>query len=126
MTCIDYARDMALVGIVNRQDEHGEHQEVIAAAQYAIDPRSGLAESAIMVSDEYQHRGIGSFLFKYLVQIARENGVKGFTADVLSENSAMLQILSRSGFKVHLEQDGSDVHVSFLFEDQAVPEKKGD
>jgi acyl-CoA hydrolase/GNAT superfamily N-acetyltransferase len=117
LAVIDYSRDMAIVGIVRvKDDEEEEHEEIVAAGQYMIDRRSGMAEVAVMVSDAYHKLGVGTYLIRYLAQIAKENGVKGFSADVLSENKAMLQIFLKSGYNVHLEQDGADVHLYFTFD----------
>ncbi len=119
--CVDYGRDMALVGVTATE---GSSNEIVALAQYTIDYRSGMAEAAIMVADEYQGQGIGKFLFDYLVQIARENGVKGFFADVLAQNRAMLNLLARSGYKAHMEQDGSELHLWCRFDEKSDPAGK--
>jgi GNAT superfamily N-acetyltransferase len=117
MTVVDYASDMAIVGIVEKKEEHEEYEEIIAAGQYMIDQKSGMADVAVMVLDDYHNRGIGTFMIKYLARIARENGVKGFFADILGENKAMLQIFLKSGYNINLEQEGGDYHISFHFDD---------
>jgi acyl-CoA hydrolase/GNAT superfamily N-acetyltransferase len=123
LTVVDYERDMAIVGIHTRRDEQGEHEEIVAAGQYMIDRRSGMADVAVMVSDEFHNKGIGTFLIRYLVRMARENGVKGFFADILAENKAMLRIFVKSGYNLNMEQDGGDVHISFVFEPAESPEE---
>jgi len=61
---------------------------------------SNRAEIALLVRDEWQKRGIGSFLLKYLITIARRNGIGGFTAEVLRENKPAQSLLQRSGLKM--------------------------
>jgi len=56
-----------------------------------------VAEIAFMIADEYQGRGIGSFLMKAVVVAAHLGGVETFTARVLSENRAMRKIFSKYG-----------------------------
>jgi RimJ/RimL family protein N-acetyltransferase len=55
------------------------------------------AEVAFIVGDDYQGRGIGSFLMQALAVAARSDGVHQFTARVLSDNYAMRAILDRYG-----------------------------
>ena len=55
--------------------------------------------------DDWQRQGIGTFLLKYLITIAKRNGIAGFTAEVLRENKAMQAVLGKSGCQIrtHLE-----------------------
>jgi CRP-like cAMP-binding protein len=56
-----------------------------------------VAEIAFMVGDDYQGRGIGTFLMDALVPAARGAGVERFTARVLSDNMPMRKILEHYG-----------------------------
>jgi GNAT superfamily N-acetyltransferase len=53
------------------------------------------ANVAFAVRDEYQNRGIGTELLRYLVQIARKQGLIGLTAEVLKENEPMLRVFEK-------------------------------
>ncbi|BBX90856.1 GNAT family N-acetyltransferase [Mycolicibacterium boenickei] len=55
------------------------------------------AEVAFTVGDDYQGRGIGTFLMDALVVSANYLGIQRFTARVLSDNYAMRRILDRLG-----------------------------
>ena len=50
-----------------------------------------------MVGDDYQGRGIGTFLMDALVPAARGSGIKRFAARVLSHNFPMPKIPEHSG-----------------------------
>ena len=93
---IDYRSEMALVGTL--PEAYGE--EIIAIGRYYLDPLTNRAEVAFTVRDQWQNQGIGSFLLKYLVTIAKSNGIAGFTAEVLPDNLPMLTVFNHSGAKV--------------------------
>jgi len=93
---IDYRSDMAIVGTL--PEAHGE--EIIAIGRYYLDPRTNLAEVAFIVHDRWQNRGIGTFLLRYLITIAKRNGIAGFTAEVLHDNKSMLAVLRKSNCKL--------------------------
>ena len=65
-----------------------------------------IAEIAFIVGDDYQGRGVGSFLMKALAVAARVAGVEKFTARVLSDNLPMRTILDRFGASWEREDVG--------------------
>ena len=65
-----------------------------------------VAEIAFIVADEYQGRGIGSFLMDALTIAARVGGVQRFTARLLAENTPMRSILERYGAEWEREEPG--------------------
>ncbi len=58
------------------------------------------AEFSIVISDEYQKQGLGGELMKRLIDIARQEGVKVITADILADNAAMQKVAEKAGFKL--------------------------
>jgi len=92
----DYRSDMAIVGTL--PEAHGE--EIITIGRYYLNPRTNRAEVAFIVRDQWQNRGIGTFLLKYLVTIAKRNGIAGFTAEVLVDNKPMMAVIHKSGCKI--------------------------
>lgn len=100
--------------------DHVGHEAIIAldpatghgigVARYvALADAPGSAEMAVAVVDEWQGRGVGTALLHALVGRARANGIRTFTASVLSTNRAMLALLHDLG-DVH--QTGRDGPVS--------------
>lgn len=96
---IDHRNEVSIVATV--PDADGE--EIVAIGGYYLDPHTNHAEVAFVVRDEWQNRRIGSFLFHYLVKLARRNGIAGFTAEVLRENKSMQTVFNNSGLKVRSE-----------------------
>lgn len=93
---IDHRSDVAIVGTV--PEASGE--EIIAVGRYFLNKKTNKAEVAFVIRDEWQNMGLGKFLFKHLIAIARRNGIAGFTAEVLRDNRRMQRIFNRSGYKV--------------------------
>lgn len=71
---------------------------VVADARFVRDEHDPTtAEVAFTVGDDYQGRGVGTFLMDALVVAARDDGVQRFSARVLTDNYPMRKILDRLG-----------------------------
>jgi RimJ/RimL family protein N-acetyltransferase len=100
-TEIDHDRHEAIVAI-DPQTGHG-----IGVARYIVSPESArAAEMAITVIDEWQGRGVGTELLRALVDRARANGVRRFTATVLNTNRPMLALFGELGAVELVGRDG--------------------
>ena len=100
------------VGLVATLWEGGE-EHIIAVGRYICpqgDPPSR-AEVAFAVADAHQGRGLGTLLLEHLADIARDQGVTEFEADVLGENNQMLQVFATSGFEIKRAIEGGVLHV---------------
>jgi acetyltransferase len=76
---------------------------VVGVARFVrLSEDSDTAEMAILVPDDYQGRGAGSALAELLAQEALAQGVKRFTATVLSDNQAARALMRR--LTRHMEQ----------------------
>jgi len=102
LTTIDYERDLAIVGVVPKP----AGEQVVAIAQYFLDEKTQMAEVAFVVQDEWQQKGMGTFLLDYITEVARQRGVKRFCAKVLPGNKPMLAIFQNSGYNVKTDFDG--------------------
>lgn len=80
---------------------------VVADARFVRDVEDpSEAEIAFIVGDDYQGRGIGSFLMDALTIAARVCGVQRFTARLLAENGPMRAILDRYDVEWEREEPG--------------------
>ena len=55
---------------------------------------------AFLVEDQHQGRGIGQLLLEHLAQAGRERGVERFVAEVLPDNTRMIQTFRDAGYRV--------------------------
>ena len=100
---VDYRSNMALV---LETTARGKEPEFAGVAQYFLDPATRMADVAFMVRDDWQGQGLGTQLFEHLRSVAEQHEIKGFTADVLSSNRAMIHVFHRSGLEVQSTLDG--------------------
>ena len=92
----DYDREMALV--VDRRDPTtGEHTLLAVGRLSRLHGRDE-AEFALLVSDRYQHLGLGTELLRLLLEIGRDEGLERISAEILRENQAMQRICRALGF----------------------------
>jgi len=84
-----------------------------------LDVNENMAEVAFSVSDEYQRGGIGSHLLRFLMRVAREQGIRGFSATVIAGNTGMMRVFQKSGCILHTEYDSGVITLSFRFDEKA-------
>lgn len=87
-------------------DGKGPEAPVVADARFVREADHAVAEVAFIVGDDYQRRGIGTFLMEALVVAARADGIRRFTARVLSDNVPMRRILDQYGASWHRDEQG--------------------
>jgi acetyltransferase len=93
---IDYDRDMVLVA--ERKDAETDNDEILAVGRLSKLHGFNEAEFAMLISDPYQHQGLGTELLRQLVQIGRDEGLAKIGADILPENRAMQRVCQKVGF----------------------------
>ena len=103
---IDFESHVALVAQI---DEDG--RAAIAGGGRYIVVRPGQAEIAFVVVDAYQGQGIGTTLMRHLAILARDAGLKELIAEVLPENTAMLKVFRKFGFRPSPKRDPQVVHL---------------
>jgi GNAT superfamily N-acetyltransferase len=100
---VDYVQNMAVVIEAEPDDEEST---IIGVGRYHTDPATNYAETAFVILDDWQGHGLGTMLLQHLIQIARENGIAGFTADVLAENRGMRHVFHKSGLEIQSQLNG--------------------
>ncbi|WP_426418750.1 N-acetyltransferase family protein [Bradyrhizobium genosp. A] len=103
---IDFSNHVALVALAREMDQ----QVIVGGGRYIVfEP--GRAEMAFVVTDAWQGRGVGSLLIRHLIDIAGHGKLRELTAEVLPENTAMLKVFKRFGFKPAARRDPQTVHL---------------
>jgi acyl-CoA hydrolase/GNAT superfamily N-acetyltransferase len=108
---VDCNKIVSIVGLIGEPPE--EH--IIAEARYAKHLDRPFADVAFVVDESYQGSGIATFLYKMLVRLGREAGLKGFTADVLASNKSMMNVFEKGGlpFQAKMEQGVFSLTIPF-------------
>ena len=108
---IDHRKDVAIVGTV--PEAHGE--DIICVGRYYLDEETNRAEVAFIIRDDWQNQGLGTFLYHHMADVAKRNGIAGFTAKVLRNNDRMQTIFIHAGHMVShtLEEDAYSFVIDF-------------
>jgi ribosomal protein S18 acetylase RimI-like enzyme len=104
---IDFESHVALVA---QTDEVGR-PAIVGGGRYIV-AQPGQAEVAFLVIDAYQGQGIGTILMRHLMILARDAGLKEMIAEVLPENSAMLKLFKKFGFKIAPQGSARVIHLA--------------
>jgi GNAT superfamily N-acetyltransferase len=112
---VDWNQIMSIVGLVG---EEGKGR-IIAEARYIKIPRSPFAEVVFVVDEKYQQSGIASFLYKMLIRLAKEKGIKGFMAEVLFSNIGMMKVFRKGDLPVEARLESGVYHLVIPFSKNA-------
>jgi organic hydroperoxide reductase OsmC/OhrA/RimJ/RimL family protein N-acetyltransferase len=82
----------------------GEHK-ILGIGRLNKLPETKAGEFAVLVSDKYQHRGLGTELLRRLVQIAQDQKLGRVSGEMLRENLVMQRLVKKLGFSLSLMND---------------------
>ncbi|MGA6947195.1 MAG: GNAT family N-acetyltransferase [Solirubrobacterales bacterium] len=104
MLDVDYAQRYGLVAV------RGASDEVVAHGNYfGVAP--GQAEIAFAIAPGLQGLGLGTLLLAHLAEVAQDNGISVFTAEVMPENHRMIEVFRESGFPAEMSSRPGTIHV---------------
>ena len=117
---VDYHKNMSILGLVQK----GGHKEIMAIGSYAQDSDER-AEVAFVVREDFQNKGIASYLLEILEKIAKENHYNGFCATVLRENSSMIRVFKNRFPEAKISSGGgSDLKIEMDFSEISLGDDK--
>ncbi len=115
MVDVDYSQRYGLVAV------RGTSDDVVAQGNYfGIEP--GQAEVAFTIARGLQGLGLGTLLLAHLAEVAEENGISLFVAEVLPDNHRMIEVFRESGFPIEMSSRPGTIHVELptSFSDEAI------
>ena len=92
LTQIDYDREMAFVV----EDDKGDIGGVV---RLSLDPDLERAEYAVILRTDLKGKGLGRVLMQEIIAYSRKVGAKVVFGDILSENTPMLTLVEKLGFR---------------------------
>ena len=107
LTQIDYDREIALVALMGKDPER-----IIGVSRIIGYSGGSQAEFALAISDGWQGQGIGAALLSQCLGAARKKGMKQIMGFVLAENTQMLKLGRKLGFKVKRVEDSSEYELT--------------
>jgi RimJ/RimL family protein N-acetyltransferase len=109
LASVDYRRRLSLIAEVDA----GGQREVIALGSFGgLD--NGTAEVALVVSDAWQHQGIGTILARQVMRAAEDRGFAKFVAHIFSDNTVIRRLLKRVGHIVSSRTSFGVAEVTFI------------
>lgn len=97
----NYSRDMAIV-----VEDLNEKGKPLVAVGRLMRGNAKNAEFALVITDKYQRKGFGTKLLKQLGKIALGSDIKKIWALTDAENSAMISLAEKEGYKQKKTKDG--------------------
>ena len=95
---IDYDREMALVA--ESQNPETKEMEILAVGRLSKIHGGNAAEFAMLVSDKFQHQGLGTELLHRLIEVGKNEKICCIYADILADNSGMQRVCENLGFQI--------------------------
>ncbi|HJS28256.1 MAG TPA: GNAT family N-acetyltransferase [Anaerolineales bacterium] len=113
LSAVDYDRHMALVASI---DQYGEENLVGVARYHVLDTAPDSAEFAIVIGDPYQHMGLGTHLFRRLIEYAQAHGIRTLIGITHRQNIRLLRFVQRSGLPIERTLQGDLYEVRLTLE----------
>src|SRR5262249_55908416 len=87
-------------------------EQQVGVARYVKQGCSDEAAFAIVLSDDWEGRGLGEVLLSSLIAEARQRGVRRLIGTTMSENNGMLALARRLGFSAAIGEVPSETNLT--------------
>lgn len=108
---INYDREMALVA--ERRDPQSGEREILAVGRLTKIHWSSDGEVAVLVSDNWQGRGLGTELLHRLIQVGKDEKLARLTADILPDNREIQRVCDKLGFRLRHSMEDEVVKAEY-------------
>lgn len=96
----DYDSEIALVA---ERADPGQPSSIVGVGRLVKNRGSKLCEFAILISDDFQGRGLGTELLRRVVHIGRNEKMAQIEGWILPSNMAMQRVCRSLGFELHMD-----------------------
>jgi GNAT superfamily N-acetyltransferase len=101
LTRVVAVHDVAFAA-VTREDAH---ERLVGVSRYSTGRDGETCECAVVVSDEWQGKGLGTLLMKHLIEVARSRGIHRMVSFDAAENIRMSDLARDLGFHTRSDPD---------------------
>lgn len=91
----DPARDVAFVALVGT----GADEREVGVSRYSVGADGVSSECAVVVSDDWHHRGVATLLMTHLIEVARQRGIASMYSIDAADNEPMRELAGFLGFE---------------------------
>ncbi|MBT3220428.1 MAG: GNAT family N-acetyltransferase, partial [Proteobacteria bacterium] len=113
LATVDYKDTMALVLVQKGADES---RQFVGVVRYNRPPYSEYADMAIVVDPVVRGKGIGKVLLDKIMEVGRDNGLKGFRGVLQFHNEPMMRLLKQASEGKNSEVSLDDGVYTFQFD----------
>ncbi|WP_210569373.1 GNAT family N-acetyltransferase [Streptomyces sp. GESEQ-4] len=109
---VDYLNELALVALAG--------DEIAGLVRYVRGPEEpDHAEVTFTIRDDHQSEGFGRLLLEHIAAAAWARGIRVLEADVLADNTRMINVFLGSGYRVEAGPPGQILHFDIAIDPQA-------
>ncbi|MBG0857166.1 GNAT family N-acetyltransferase [Streptomyces spinoverrucosus] len=110
---VDYLNELALVALAG--------DEIAGLVRYVRDPEDPEhAEVTFTIRDDHQSEGFGRLLLEHIAAAARARGIRVLEADVLADNTRMINVFFGSGYRIETGPPGQIIHFEIAIDPQTL------
>ena len=114
---VDYDRTMAIVAEIETDNK----RELVGVVRLVADADHRDAEFAILVTDDWQGRGLGTLMTDYCMELCDSWGISRVFAETTEDNQHMQEILRRHNFRRKKSTNGEVLYETILSERSSEP-----
>jgi len=111
---VDQRREVAFLAVTGNR----ENETIIGNACYFVNPSTNLGEVAYMILPEWQGTGLGSAMQTCLIDHAKRQNLRGFVAEILTDNKNMVRLAKRACDNVSVTRHDDTYEVVMLFDEE--------
>jgi acyl-CoA hydrolase/RimJ/RimL family protein N-acetyltransferase len=111
---VDQHREVAFLAVTGTR----ENEIVVGNSCYFVNPSTNLGEVAYMILPEWQGTGLGSAMQSCLMDHAKRQNLRGFVAEILTDNKNMVRLAKRACDNVSVTRHEDTYEVVMIFDEE--------